>query len=98
MILRKVQKVAKVSETIRRVWPTLNIVATRSISTIARILTRMSVLLGERHSASDIWNAARVAVEEYIRVNPQFVTQVFGPGMAKRNAIDFFAKLFELLI
>ncbi|MCM1081520.1 MAG: hypothetical protein NC343_07200 [Muribaculum sp.] len=98
MICRKVQKVAKVSDTIRRVWPTLSGVATKSINAIARVLNRMSVLLGEQSSSSSIWAAARTAVEESVRVNPQFVTQVLGSGMSKETAINFFAKLFELLI
>lgn len=98
MVGRKVQKVSKVADTIRRTWPALSQVATNSISAIARVLNRMSVLLGEHSSASAIWQAARTAIEESVRVNPQFVAQVLGNGMSKETAINFFAKLFELLI
>lgn len=98
MIGRKVQKAAKVADIIRRTWPIFGRVASNSITAIVRILNRMSVLLGEQRSASAIWHAARTAVEESVHVNPQFVTQVLGNGMSKQTAIDFFAKLFELLI
>ncbi len=98
VIYRKVQKVAKVADTIRRVWPAMSAVATRSISAIARVLNRMSVLLGEQRGATSIWAAARTAVEESVRANPQFVSQVLGSGMSKHTAINFFAKLFEFLI
>lgn len=98
MIGRKVQKTAKIADTIRRTWPILSNVASNSISAIARVLNRMTVLLGEHQSANAIWNAARTAVEESVRVNPQFPAQVLGPNITKETAIKFFANLFELLI
>lgn len=96
VIGRKVQKATKVAETICRSWPTLTNVASKSISAIMRVLNRMSVLIGEQRNA--IWQAAKTSVDETIRVNPQFVTQIFGNGMSRQSVIDFFAKLFELLL
>lgn len=98
MIGRKIQKATKVYETICRSWPILTNVASKSISAIMRILNRMSVLIGEQRNANAIWQAAKTAIDETIRVNPQFVPQIFGNGMSRQSAIDFFAKFFELLL
>lgn len=98
VIGRKVQKATKVAETICRSWPTLTNVASKSISAIMRVLNRMSVLIGEQRNANAIWQGAKTAIDETIRINPQFVTQIFGNGMSRQSVIDFFAKLFELLL
>lgn len=95
---RKVQKVSKVLGVIQRTWPALSQTASKSIPAIARVLNRMSVLLGEQRNASAIWNAARTAIDESVRVNPQFISQVLGSSMSKESAMSFFAKLFELLL
>lgn len=98
VIGRKIQKTEKVAQIVKNTWPLLGNIATKSISAIARVLNRMSILLREECSASAIWHAARTAIDESVRVNPQFVTQVLGTNMSKESAINFFAKLFELLI